>query len=111
MIYSLGYWASPYITHSVSAVDGHPHPNPAVLTHNRLSSPTPGRPHPHPAVLIHTGRPLRSPSFLLTHAGLSCQLPGVLVPPTVLTSTLPSSDEPYSPPHCPGRPPIPPTVS
>ena len=62
-----------------------------VLTQTRQSLPTPGR-------------PLQSPSFLLTHARPSCQLPAVLVSPAVLTSTLPSSDATYSPPHNPGRP-------
>ena len=42
MIYSVCYLASPHITHSVSAVDGRPHPYPAVLTYTQQFSFTPG---------------------------------------------------------------------
>ena len=61
---------------------------PAVLTHTWSSLPTPGRSRPHPAVIGYPEplflipcRPLQSPSFFLTYAGPSCQLPAVCVPP------------------------------
>ena len=97
-------WFPAVLTHTwpFSPTLGRFHPHPTVLIHPRPFSPTPGRFHPPPAVFIHTRhrpypyqvvisypsplfpvphRPLRSPSFLLTHSRTLFQLLVVCVPP------------------------------
>ena len=72
----LGYSASSFITHTLSAVPGRPYSAPAVLTHPRQSLPIPGRHYPCPAVFYgpprNSGRPATSPAVRISRHDHLC---------------------------------------
>ena len=103
-VYCVSCKASPYITHSWSAIPGRPQAPPAVLS-------IPGRPQASPAFTCGP------PHYLSSCAQPSFLIPAVCIPPrgpclhpTVLAYALPSFDTPYSPPQNPGRPSVSPGV-
>ena len=112
---SLSFYFHTGLGHNFN-IDGGPHPNPAVLTHTRSSSPIPGSPHPHPAVLIHSWLSPAVPLIFIDICPavipITCCLgapPSLLPPyrllmhpivprtiPVVLLSPLPSPKQPLS---------------
>ena len=81
-----------------------------LLTHTRPSSPTPGRHQASPAVIPHSLPTPEVPFIFIDKFPAVIPIIYIVCPtPAILTSTLPSSDAPYSPPHNSG-PPISPAV-
>ena len=93
LFYYLGYSASPYITHTLSAVPGLDHP---------------GRCCPPPVIVTYPWWSFPIPSYLIFVDTCLTVIPNAysLSPPAIFTFTLLASNAPYSPPHNPGGPPI-----